>query len=380
MSMLWAFIGAALWLAGCGERIEPGRVEGQAAVIRAAVETARAAPEPVEFEAAGTVQSEVSGLIAAKTLGTVTEVRVREGDRVRRGDLLVLVDPRQADARVREAEAALAEVRRAEAAARAGRDAAASAAALAEATWRRYRDLWAKEATSRQEYEEVEARRLQAEAERRRADEFAAAAADGVRRAEAALALARAAAADARLTAPYDGLVAARLVEPGELAAPGRPLLRLEMEGGLLVAVHLPEAAASAAVPGAAVRVEAGEASHRGVIERASPAADPVSRTVLLKIRLPREATLRPGAYVRVAVPLGAAPRIAVPLTALLRRGQLTGLFVLDDSGIARFRLVRTAPLGGDRAAVLAGLSEGERYVVEPPSALADGMRVESPS
>lgn len=380
MRILWAIVWAALGLAGCGERIEPGRVEESAAVIRAAVETARAAPEPVAFEAAGTVESEVSGLIAAKTPGTVTEVRVREGDRVRRGDLLVLVDPRQADARVREAEAALAAALRAAEAARAGRDAAASAAALAEATWSRYRQLWAKEATSRQEYEEIEARRLQAEAERRRADEIAAAAAEGVRRAEAALALARAAAADARLTAPYDGLVAARLVEPGELAAPGKPLLRLEMEGGLRVAVHLPEAAASAAVPGAAVRVEAGGASHRGVIERASPAADPTSRTVLVKIRLEREAALRPGAYVRVAVPRGAAPRVAVPVTALLRRGQLTGLFVLDDSGIARFRLVRTAPLGEDRAAVLSGLAEGERYVVEPPAALADGMRVESPS
>lgn len=380
MRMLWLFVCAVLGLAGCGERIEPGRIEEKAAAIRAAIATAQAAPEPIEIKAAGTVQSEVSGLMAAKTFGTVTEVRVREGDRVRRGDFLVLVDPRQADARVREAEAALAEARRAEAAARAGRDAAASAAALAQATWRRYRELWAKEATSRQEYEEVEARRLQAEAEARRAAEVASAAADGVRRTEAALAQARTAAADARLTAPYDGFVAARLVDPGELAAPGTPLLRLEREGGLLVEVHIPEAAASAAVPGTAVRVEAGEVSHRGTIERASPASDPASRTVLLKIRLPREAALRPGAYARVAVPVGAAPRIAVPVSALLRRGQLTGLFVLDDSGIARFRLVRTAPLGGNRAIVLAGLSEGERYVVEPPPALSDGMRVENPS
>ncbi len=380
MKILAGLLGGMLCVLGCGERIEPGRTEGKPAAVRASVAVARAVASPIEIEVPGTVQSEVSSLIAAKTPGAVTEVRVREGDRVRAGDVLVVVDPRQADARLREAEAALAAARRAAEAARAGRDAAASAAALAEATGKRYRELFEKEATSRQEYDEVEARRQQAEAERRRAAAAAAAAAAGVDRAEAALAQARAAAADTHLRAPYDALVAARLVEPGEHAAPGRPLLRLEKEGGLRVEVHAPESAAAAALPGTAVRVEAEGKNHRGVIEHASPTADPSSRTVLLKIRLPREAALRPGAYVRVAIPLGEAPRIVVPATALVRQGQLTGLFVLDDSGIARFRLVRIAPLGEDRAVVLSGLTEDVRYVVAPPAGLIDGMRVEQPS
>ncbi|MEJ5357311.1 MAG: efflux RND transporter periplasmic adaptor subunit [Desulfobacterales bacterium] len=380
MKILSGVLGVLLCVVGCGERIEPGRVEGKPAAVRAPVAVARAVAAPIEMEVAGTVQSEVSGLIAAKTLGAVIEVRVREGDRVRGGDLLVVVDPRQADARLREAEAALAAARRAADAARAGRDAAASAAALAAATEKRYRELFAREATSRQEYDEVEARWQQAEAERRRAEEAASAAAAGVERAVAALAQARAAADDARLTAPYDARVAARLVEPGELAAPGRPLLRLEKEGGLLVEVHAPESAAAAVAPGTAVRVEAGGRSRRGVIERIAPAADPASRTVLLKIRLPGEAALLPGSAVLVALPVGEAPRIAVPESALLRQGQLTGLFVIDDAGIARFRLVRTGPRREDRAVVLSGLPEGARYVAAPPEGLADGMRVEPAS
>ncbi len=101
---------------------------------------------------------------------------------------------------------------------------------------------------------------------------------------------------------------------------------------------------------------------------------------MLLKIRLPREAALRPGAYARVAIPVGETTRLVVPASALLRQGQLTGLVVVDASGIARFRLVRTAPLGEDRVVVLSGLAEGVRYVVTPPAGLVDGMRVEQPS
>jgi len=377
-------VGLMAALLGCGEKIEPGHTTPHSGpAVKVAVATARAGTWPLVFEAVGTVQAETASTVAAKLMGTITSVRVRESDRVRQGDVLATIDERQVDAQHRQAEAALAEARQAAHAAHAAREAAAAGAELATATQQRYQAMLARESVSRQEFDEVDARRRQAQAGLAQAEDLQKAAGQRVRQAEASLSAARVSAGDAMVTAAFDGVVTARMVDPGDLAAPGRPLLHMEKAGGHRVDIRVPEAYVRSVRTGQAVsaRVE-GPApfSMEGVVDVVAPAADPSSRSFLVKVRLPAGADVRSGMFVRVALAVGEDRLTAIPASALIQEGQLTGLYLVTAEGIARFRLVRTGRRLGDRVEVISGLADGSRFVVNPPPGLMDGSRVEASS
>jgi RND family efflux transporter MFP subunit len=380
---LLGVLAACAW--GCGDTIEPGHSAADAGrPVKTEVTAARVSSWPLIFEAVGTVQADTASTVGAKLLGTVTSVRVQEGDRVRMGDVLVTIDERQAGAQRRQAEAALAEARQMEQAAGAARDAAAAGADLATATYHRYESLIAQESASRQEFDDVKARFRQAQAGLGQSEDMLKAAVQRVRQAEAALASARVVFADAAVTAPFDGIVTVKIVDAGDLAAPGRPLLSLEKDGSHRVDIRLPEAYVGAVRPGQTAPVRIGAASHppiEGVIDTVGPAADPESRSFLVKIRLSPRGGLRSGMFARVEVSVGESRLIAIPSTAIVRQGQLTGLFLLTSESTARFRLIRTGrTLGGDMVEVLSGLSEGSRFVVTPSPGLVDGARIEASS
>lgn len=383
-TIFWCLLGmltACAW--GCSEKIEPGHSSASAgAPVKTKVAEARAGTWPLIFEAVGTVQAETASTIGAKLLGTVTAVRVQEGDRVRMGDVLVTIDERQVGAQRQQAEAALAEARQMEQAAGAARDAAAAGADLATATYNRYQTLLAQESVSRQEFDDVTARFRQAQASFGQSEDMMKAAVQRERQAEAALTSARVSAADAAVKAPFDGIVTAKMVDAGDLAAPGRPLLSLEKEGGHRVDIRLPEAYVHAVRPGQTAPIRIGgtlQTPIEGVIDIVAPAADPDSRSFLVKVRLPSRGDLRSGMFARVEVIVGESQLMAIPSSAIVRQGQLTGLFVVTAENTARFRLIRTGRNMGDgMVEVLSGLPDGTRFVVNPSPELVDGASVEA--
>jgi RND family efflux transporter MFP subunit len=205
-----------------------------------------------------------------------------------------------------------------------------------------------------------------------------------VRQAEAALTSAHVSAADAAVKAPFDGIVTAKMVDAGDLAAPGRPLLSLEKEGDHRVDIRLPEAYVRAVRPGQAAPIRIGgtlEPPIEGIIDIVAPAADPDSRSFLVKARLPSRVDLRSGMFARVEVVVGESQLMAIPSSAIVHQGQLTGLFVVTAENTAHFRLIRTGRnLGYDMVEVLSGLPDGTRFVVKPSSELVDGASVEASS
>jgi len=278
----------------------------------------------------------------------------------------------------------LAEARQMEQAGRAARDAAVAGADLASATYHRYETLLAQESVSRQEFDDVKARFRQAQANLSQSEDMLKAAIQRVGQAEAALTSARVSAADAAVKAPFDGIVTAKMVEVGDLAAPGRPLLSLEKVGGHRIDIRLPEAYVGAVRPGQKTSVRIGETLQpplEGVIDIVAPAADPDSRSFLVKVRLPSNGDLRSGMFARVEVTVGESQLMAIPSSAIVRQGQLTGLFLVTSENIARFRLIRTGRNMGDgKVEVLSGLPDGTRFVVNPSPELIDGSRVEASS
>ncbi|MEW5910656.1 MAG: efflux RND transporter periplasmic adaptor subunit, partial [Thermodesulfobacteriota bacterium] len=185
---------------------------------------------------------------------------------------------------------------------------------------------------------------------------------------------------DARILAPFTGRITRKLIHPGDLSSPGAPLLIIEKEGGYEAEVRIPERyihrvklqqGVDVSIPGT------GEARFRGVISQITPSADEKSRSFELKIQLPRNDNIRSGMFTRVLIPLEEERIFTVPKSALVFQGQLTGIFVLDDSNIARFRLVRIGRDLEDSMEILSGLQEGIRYVNPYPPNLENGMSVE---
>lgn len=304
---------------------------------------------------AGTVVSTNVAPLAAKVVGNVLRVLVSEGDRVRAGQLLVEIDAREAVAQTDRARAGSAEIERAIEAAQAN-------AGLAETTLKRYTALFERHSVSAQEYDDVKARNSAAQAELARLV---------AKRGEA-----RAMSSQAQtfldysfVRSPIDGVVTRRFVDPGAQAAPGMPLVAVEDSKSYRVEATVPEGLGIA--PGDAVGVEIGGTVAEGRVSHVQPDVDAASRSTLVKITVPQAAGLRSGAYVRVHVPTGRRQAITVPESAIVRRGQLTSVFVVGDDGVARMRLI-TLGEGGE---VLSGLDEGDRVVTEPAK-VTDGAKI----
>jgi multidrug efflux pump subunit AcrA (membrane-fusion protein) len=369
------------FLFGCGDKIEPGTTgEVENKMIKTAVTTARVIQQPFIYEAVGTVQARTFSTLSSKLMEAVTAVNVREGDLVKKGDLLVVIDDRQVSAQLRKAQATLAEAKRAEISAESVRDAAKAGARLAGATYKRYLNLMEEESASRQEFDEVEARFRQSEASLAQTEAMVEAASYRVQQAEAAVSAARVGKKDASVRAPYDGKVTAKMVDEGDLAAPGTPLLALDKEGVHCVALVLPEKHIQSIRLKQKVKVKIPsiqDRSFEGFIGRIDPSADPKSRTFRVRVALLEDKNIRSGMFARVEIPAGEAGMLLIPLTAVRHEGQLTGIYLVDSLKLAHFRLVRIGRTFGDTVEVISGLKEGGRYVVDPPSDLMDGVKVE---
>ncbi len=162
------------------------------------------------------------------------------------------------------------------------------------------------------------------------------------------------------------GVIDERLIEPGDLALPGKPLVRLYDPAALRVELRVPEELSRAVAPGTAitVRVEAAGENVRTIVNEVVPAADPASRTFLIRAPLAPDPALRPGMFARASLRLGDEKVLTVARGGVESVGQLETARVLSAAGIQ----VRQLALGrvfGKRVEVLAGLDPGERVLVE---------------
>lgn len=298
------------------------------------------------FETTGTVRSGRTSVIASRVMGTVTSLHVKEGDRVTSGSLLMTID--DSDARQRARAAAMAV------------DAARENRSLAEATWSRYQGLFDRQAISLQEMDQVATRRKIAEAEYERA----------VAMAEEA----RTYLSFTRITAPCDGVVIAKHIDEGSTASPGMPLLTVEGIGDAYVEAHADEGLAgriSAGMPADLV-VDSLDKTLKGTVREVLPDVDPRTRTFTVKIDTPRK-DLRTGLFVRARIPVGTREIVAIPARAIVRRGQLTGVYVLGTDGILTYRLIKEGKPTAAGIEVLSGLSAGDRIITGGTEKARDG-------
>jgi RND family efflux transporter MFP subunit len=335
-------------------------------VRNVAVVSARRAAIPDYLEATGTVRAAQTSQIASQMMGNIVEVRVHEGDHVVRGQILAVIDDSQSRAALDRAIAARNAAKQEAAAAE-------SEFHLAEATFKRYQDLYEKKSVSPQEFDEIKARFQGAQA--RRAMSHAAEA-----EAQAGFAQAETAQAYSRVRAPFDGVVTEKKADAGTLASPGMPLFTLEDPRRYRLEASVDEGDLRLLRNGQAVRVHIDALGDElsGKVSRIVPAADASTRSFLVKVDLPANQHVRSGLFGRALISRGDKSAVLAPRSAVVHRGQLQAVYVVESSGTAALRYVTLGNSYADEVEIFSGLDGGENLIADPANQELAGKKIEA--
>jgi membrane fusion protein (multidrug efflux system) len=326
---------AAAALVGCGkhDRTADNTAALPPAIVR--VETVQSKVRPVTEEVVGTVRARQHATLEAKVSGRIEALPVKLGERVEPGQLIARLEAEEIRARLDQAAAALEQ---------------------AERDHKRVAALFAQQGATQAELDAADSR---------------------LRGARGAVSEAKAMLGYVEVTAPFAGLVTKKWVDVGDLAVPGKPLVDIQDPAVLQLEADVPEAIASSVTIGARmeVRVDSVTNTFSGVVSELAPVADPSSRTFRVKLDLPAGNGLMPGQFARLRVPIGESRSLRVPLTALVRRGQIEIVFVVNGNR-AQLHLVKTGEQVGSEIEVLSGLDSGQAVVVDGAAVLSDGQPV----
>lgn len=321
---------------------------------------------PAMLRATGTLHARETSILSAQVVGRVQQVPVREGDSVRAGQTLVILDDATLKSASEQAEAAVKAAENQQTAAQTNADLAAS-------TLARYKQLQAQKSVSPQEMDEVT----------RRA-EAAAAQVDALRAQSNAMKAqqsgARAMLSYTRVAAPFAGVITARMVDPGALASPGVPLVQIDSGGPLQMQTTVAESAISSIHAGMKMILSfdgAPGAGLQGTVAQIVPAADASSHTFLVKIDLPPAKELRAGMYATAEIPTGTRQAILVPHSAIVVRGSLPCAYVLGENNIAQLRYATLGAARGEMVEILSGIAANEKFVDDPGDRDLAGKRIE---
>jgi RND family efflux transporter MFP subunit len=300
-------------------------------------------------------------------MGRIEQVFVREGDSVHAGQALVALDAATLRASADQAQAALKAAESQEAAAQ-------TQSALAASTLGRYKQLQAEKSVSPQEMDEVTRRAEAATAgvEALRAQRDAAKAQESG---------ARAMLGYTRLSAPFAGVVTARMADPGSMAAPGVPLLQIESAGTLQLQAAVDENSIGSVRKGMKLSVTidgAPNGAATGTVAEIVPAADPSSHSFLIKIDLAPNARFHSGMYGSAEIATGTHQAILIPRSTVVLRGSLSCVYVLDVKSVAQLRSITLGAARGELVEVLSGISANEKLVDLPGDRDLAGKRIEA--
>lgn len=340
VSVTVALAGLVLFLAWMGgafhDKVQPGiaPVERPSAAGRQLV-TAERTAETQTITAVGSVQPRKRTDVASQLLATIREIKPRPGDAVTAREILITLDDRELMAQQREAMAALT--------------AAEADLVTRRRDYERIKDL---SAASSEEKGRVEGAFRVAEAQAARAKET-------IARIEVQLSY-------TKISSSTDGVVSDRLADPGDVASPGKPLLTVYDPNDLELHASVPESLATGIRVNQKllVRIDANNLSAEAAVREIVPVAQQTSRSVLVKLALPVQTAnpTLPGMFGRLVIPVGEVERVWLPSRAILRRGQLDLVEVVDASGseLTR-RFVRLGREANDKVEILSGLTAGEK-------------------
>ena len=336
--------------AGCGSKSESTAPTPKN--VPCTLGEARLETVPQHVVATGSLEADKSVMVSTRMMGWVKKIHVTEGQAVSKGDPLLNIDATDLLAKKTQAEAGIAEAQ----------------AVLANATKMadRFERLYADKSVSKAQLDDVLTGRERAAA--------------GVKMAKAGLREVNVHLSYLSIVAPTDGVVARKMVEEGDMTNPGLPLLILEQTQKIKVVAHLGEKDVSTVKAGDVVQISVASvagAEFTATLDRVIPTANPGSRTYDIEATIDNtDGKLRSGMFARVRVPLSSRQAVLVPAEAIIRRGQLTGVWIVNQNSEAHLRWVRLGHRQGDGLEVLSGLQGTETLILSSRSPLAEGDKV----
>jgi len=343
---------ALLFTAACGHE-EPQRADADFEPLHVEVADVEKTREAKAIEVRGIVQPARQASVSSRVTGPVVKLNVHAGSTVSKGQTLLEIQPEASEGHLAQARGALAQ--------------AEAALALAERNFRRFEALYDNKAASELEFDMA---RMQYDQAKGAAEQ-----------AGGAVRTASSVAQESAVRAPFAARVVDTMAEVGDLAAPGRPLVRVEsLEGQQIwLTVRERDIGRVAVADEIGVQLDARPdlIDIKGVVREIVPSADPTTHTFTVKVAL-GEIQVPSGFSGRAVISGDSTDRLAVPVGAVHRRGGLELVVVRAADGTARTRAVTTGgALGGGRIEVLSGVDEGESVVTNAPGPVADGTPLE---
>jgi RND family efflux transporter MFP subunit len=336
--MLLLIVVITSFIFGCRDKVSPGTTELKRTPVSGVI-IAQLHLSPVDdyYETSGTVKAKNVGVIASKIMGSVTSVAVQEGQRVGRGQTLLTIDDSDIAQKAKAAASAVESARQQK--------------QLADVTFSRYAKLYEEKALSRQEFDQVETQKKIAESE--------------LERAKAMYREAQTYQEYAHVRAPFAGVVTGKKIDAGSMAMPGMQLFTVEDTSAFLVEAAVDEKLSSRIKAGTPVDlvIAALNQTAKGKVSEIVPAIDPMSRTFIVKVAVSGTG-LKTGLYAKVMIPIGTRDALTVPVSSIVEKGQLSGVYAVDAKGIIAYRLVRTGRHFGANLEILSGLNPGDKIIV----------------
>ncbi|MCP4020864.1 MAG: efflux RND transporter periplasmic adaptor subunit [Desulfobacteraceae bacterium] len=322
-------------------------------------------PEKVEItqmvEAVGTIRPKTESKIESQVTAQVERVLCRPGTRVKKDQVLIELDARTLLAKLKQANEGLEFTKNSLQQAQKSQEEAKAGLDQTHSTYLRSKKLVESRIVSSHQYEIDKATYLKAKARLEKSKQAKLAAGSSIRQAEHIVKEAGIALGFSRIKAPAEGIVARRMIDPGDLAVPGKPLLIIQTSGALRLEASVRESLISRIVQGKkyGVRIETAGILVTSKIEEIVPYADPDTRTFLVKAAIPDTPGIYPGMFGRLLIPVKKKAVLLIPKEAVTRVGQLELVHVQNKESWSKV-FIKTGKEYDQRLEVLSGLDGNE--------------------
>jgi len=368
-----------LWMGGFfSSRVEPGFAEEKGKIVRG-LPTIRVNTTTTEemYKADGSIMANNNAKVSTKIMARVVEIKVKEGDRVHKGQLLAVLDAKEIDQNIREAQAGLQEIADARAEVLSGIKAAEQAYKFARKTYQRFKMLYREEAIPKQKLEEIETQmvgaRAKVEALKAKLQQINA----KEQQIKAKMKYAQIMKGYAYVYSPFDGFVLKKMADVGDMAAPGMPLFVIG-DKNLVFFAQLDENLFNKVDIGDVfkIKIDTIDKEYEGKVIEKSNSIDPMTRSFSVKLSIPNDGEISSGMYGKIFIPVKTEERIFIPKSAILNWGQLTAVYVVDKKGILHLTFVKTGEEKDGMIEINSGLKPGDIIVAANPEKACDGCRI----
>jgi RND family efflux transporter MFP subunit len=341
----------ALATYSCGDSSK--EVDKQTATINVKVDTTSPSTESSYLSASGTIVTDQHADISTRMMGYVTNVHVKVGDKVTKGQLLISINNNDLLAK--------------EAQVKAGIIQAKAGLKNAEKDYNRFKTLFSQNSASQKELDDMTTRYEVAKAQLEAAQQMQ-------NEVNAHLSY-------SNIRAPFSGTITGKYVNNGDMANPGMPLVSLEAPGKFVATAMIPESEISKIVKGTAVKVTVKSTGDQltGKVSEVSNSARLTGGQYIVKINLdPTTAKLYSGMFVNTLFPIESTEfkTVSIPKSILVKRGELTGIYTVSQSNTAILRWVRIGKTIGEDVEILSGLKQGETYIISAEGHLYNGAKI----